>query len=87
MCIQFIYCGIQVVPHITDAIQEWIERVSIIYMDGSEGPVDVCIIELGGTVCKDNFVYWGVVFLVSTIFTKCYAHYQIVVELVPFSFL
>lgn len=41
---------VQVVPHITDAIQEWIERVSLISVDGSEKPADVCVIELGGTV-------------------------------------
>ncbi|KAG0487629.1 hypothetical protein HPP92_009724 [Vanilla planifolia] len=41
---------VQVVPHITDAIQEWIERVAIIPVDGLEGPADVCIIELGGTI-------------------------------------
>ncbi|CAA7408655.1 unnamed protein product [Spirodela intermedia] len=41
---------VQVVPHITDAIQEWIERVSMIPVDGKEDPVDVCVIELGGTI-------------------------------------
>ncbi|KAL5732039.1 CTP synthase (glutamine hydrolyzing) [Ranunculus cassubicifolius] len=41
---------VQVVPHITDAIQEWIERVAQIPVDGKEGPADVCVIELGGTV-------------------------------------
>ncbi|WOL02115.1 CTP synthase-like isoform X1 [Canna indica] len=41
---------VQVVPHITDAIQEWIERVAIIPVDGTEEPADVCIIELGGTI-------------------------------------
>ncbi|KAH9622683.1 hypothetical protein KSS87_020632 [Heliosperma pusillum] len=41
---------IQVVPHITDAIQEWIERVAKIPVDGQEGPPDVCVIELGGTI-------------------------------------
>lgn len=40
----------QVVPHITDAIQEWIERVAMIPVDGKEGPADVCVIELGGTI-------------------------------------
>ncbi|PKA59658.1 CTP synthase [Apostasia shenzhenica] len=40
----------QVVPHITDAIQEWIERVAVIPVDGKEGPADVCVIELGGTI-------------------------------------
>ncbi|CAL9198030.1 unnamed protein product [Musa hybrid cultivar] len=41
---------VQVVPHITDAIQEWIERVAMIPVDGQEGPADVCVIELGGTI-------------------------------------
>ncbi|KAM0946049.1 putative CTP synthase (glutamine hydrolyzing) [Dioscorea sansibarensis] len=41
---------VQVVPHITDAIQEWIERVAMIPVDGKEGPPDVCVIELGGTI-------------------------------------
>ncbi|KAJ7982123.1 CTP synthase family protein [Quillaja saponaria] len=41
---------VQVVPHITDAIQEWIERVAQIPVDGKEGPADVCVIELGGTI-------------------------------------
>jgi CTP synthase (UTP-ammonia lyase) len=41
---------LQVVPHITDAIQEWIERVAFIPVDGKEGPADVCVIELGGTI-------------------------------------
>ncbi|KAG0489417.1 hypothetical protein HPP92_008228 [Vanilla planifolia] len=40
----------QVVPHITDAIQEWIERVALIPVDGKEGPADICVIELGGTI-------------------------------------
>ncbi|CAL8149873.1 unnamed protein product [Prunus armeniaca] len=41
---------VQVVPHITDAIQEWIERVAQIPVDGESGPADVCVIELGGTI-------------------------------------
>ncbi|KAM7265838.1 hypothetical protein ACFE04_003521 [Oxalis oulophora] len=41
---------VQVVPHITDAIQDWIERVAMIPVDGKEGPADVCVIELGGTI-------------------------------------
>ncbi|KAJ3695204.1 hypothetical protein LUZ60_000581 [Juncus effusus] len=41
---------VQVVPHITDEIQEWIERVAQIPVDGKEGPADVCVIELGGTI-------------------------------------
>lgn len=41
---------VQVVPHITDAIQDWIERVAKIPVDATNEQPDVCIIELGGTV-------------------------------------
>ncbi|KAK9865298.1 hypothetical protein WJX84_005661 [Apatococcus fuscideae] len=41
---------VQVVPHITDAIQDWIERVASVPVDGRAGHPDVCVIELGGTV-------------------------------------
>ncbi|XP_022749305.1 CTP synthase-like isoform X1 [Durio zibethinus] len=41
---------VQVVPHITDAIQEWMERAAMIPVDGKEGPADICVIELGGTI-------------------------------------
>lgn len=41
---------VQVVPHVTDAIQDWIERVARISIDSSAERPDVCIIELGGTV-------------------------------------
>ncbi|KAH1108525.1 hypothetical protein J1N35_012293 [Gossypium stocksii] len=41
---------VQVVPHITDAIKDRIEAVALIPVDGKEGPADVCVIELGGTV-------------------------------------
>ncbi|KAF2100913.1 CTP synthase [Rhizodiscina lignyota] len=41
---------VQVVPHITDAIQEWIERVAKIPVDDTNEEPDVCIIELGGTI-------------------------------------
>ncbi|KAK7392263.1 hypothetical protein VNO78_20695 [Psophocarpus tetragonolobus] len=41
---------VQVVPHITDAIKDCIETVAAIPVDGKEGPPDVCVIELGGTV-------------------------------------
>ncbi|KAI6674558.1 hypothetical protein NL676_002464 [Syzygium grande] len=41
---------VQVVPHVTDAIKDWIQSVSAIPVDGKEGPADVCVIELGGTV-------------------------------------
>ena len=41
---------VQVVPHVTDEIQNWIERVAKIPADGSSQTPDVCVIELGGTV-------------------------------------
>ncbi|PON44651.1 CTP synthase [Parasponia andersonii] len=41
---------VQVVPHITDAIQDWIERAAQIPVDGKPGSADVCVIELGGTI-------------------------------------
>jgi CTP synthase len=41
---------VQVVPHITDSIQKWIERVALIPVDSQNHCPDVCIIELGGTV-------------------------------------
>lgn len=41
---------VQVVPHLTNAIQDWIERVSEIPVDDTGGKPDICIIELGGTV-------------------------------------
>lgn len=41
---------VQVVPHITNCIQDWIEEVAQIPVDGSDTPADVCLIEVGGTV-------------------------------------
>ena len=43
---------VQVVPHITNAVQEWIERVAHIPVDPNRpGKVaDVCLVEVGGTV-------------------------------------
>jgi CTP synthase len=44
---------VQVVPHVTNAIQEWIEKVAaapIVQQDGTEKECDICVIELGGTV-------------------------------------
>uniref|UniRef100_A0A182P827 CTP synthase n=1 Tax=Anopheles epiroticus TaxID=199890 RepID=A0A182P827_9DIPT len=40
---------VQVVPHITDAIQEWVERVAKRPVKGNIVP-EVCIVELGGTI-------------------------------------
>jgi CTP synthase len=41
---------VQVIPHITDAVMEWIEDVASKPADGSDQTPDACIIELGGTV-------------------------------------
>ena len=41
---------VQVIPHITDAIQDWLEEVAHRPADGSNETPDACIIELGGTV-------------------------------------
>lgn len=38
-----------VVPHITDAIQEWVERVAQQPVNGTIKP-EVCVVELGGTI-------------------------------------
>ncbi|KAH0631281.1 hypothetical protein JD844_005561 [Phrynosoma platyrhinos] len=41
---------VQVVPHITDAIQEWVMRQARIPVDEDGVAPQVCVIELGGTV-------------------------------------
>uniref|UniRef100_W5KQQ6 CTP synthase n=1 Tax=Astyanax mexicanus TaxID=7994 RepID=W5KQQ6_ASTMX len=41
---------VQVVPHITDAIQEWVMRQATIPVDDDGAEPQVCVIELGGTV-------------------------------------
>ncbi|KAI9298539.1 CTP synthase [Neoconidiobolus thromboides FSU 785] len=41
---------VQVVPHITNAIQDWVEEVAKTPVDDTNEEPDVCIIELGGTV-------------------------------------
>ncbi|EEB09800.2 CTP synthase Cts1 [Schizosaccharomyces japonicus yFS275] len=41
---------VQIVPHVTNEIQDWIERVARIPVDETGEEPDVCIIELGGTV-------------------------------------
>ncbi|XP_070767556.1 CTP synthase 1-like [Enoplosus armatus] len=41
---------VQVVPHITDAIQEWVMKQATISVDYDGVEPQVCVIELGGTV-------------------------------------
>lgn len=51
---KYLGATVQVVPHVTDCIQQWIKRVAQIDVqpDSELGPgePDVCIIEVGGTV-------------------------------------
>uniref|UniRef100_A0A8D3E776 CTP synthase n=1 Tax=Scophthalmus maximus TaxID=52904 RepID=A0A8D3E776_SCOMX len=41
---------VQVVPHITDAIQEWVVKQATVPVDDDGVEPQVCVIELGGTV-------------------------------------
>lgn len=41
---------VQIVPHVVDAIKDWIKRVAHTCVDGSGEEPDVCIIELGYVV-------------------------------------
>ncbi|XP_058504344.1 CTP synthase 1-like [Solea solea] len=41
---------VQVVPHITDAIQDWVMKQAKISVDDDDVEPQVCVIELGGTV-------------------------------------
>lgn len=41
---------VQIVPHGTDKIQEWIAQISTKAVDASHSEPDVCLIEVGGTV-------------------------------------
>lgn len=42
---------VQVVPHITDCIQDWIEAAAAVPVDSTtKCPADICLIEVGGTV-------------------------------------
>ena len=41
---------VQVIPHVTDAVQDWIEEISSVPADGTGEKPEACVIELGGTV-------------------------------------
>nr|XP_048296599.1 CTP synthase 2 isoform X2 [Myodes glareolus]XP_048296600.1 CTP synthase 2 isoform X2 [Myodes glareolus]XP_048296601.1 CTP synthase 2 isoform X2 [Myodes glareolus]XP_048296602.1 CTP synthase 2 isoform X2 [Myodes glareolus] len=41
---------VQVVPHITDAIQEWVMNQAKVSVDSNKEDPQICVIELGGTV-------------------------------------
>ena len=46
---------VQIVPHVVDAIKDWIKRVGKICVDGSGEEPDVCIIELGYVLSDPAF--------------------------------
>lgn len=41
---------VQVVPHITDAIQDWVMNQAKVSVDGNKEDPQICVIELGGTI-------------------------------------
>ncbi|KAL8739106.1 MAG: hypothetical protein Q9181_000217 [Wetmoreana brouardii] len=47
---EYIGSTVQIVPHLTDELQKWIQRVAKVPVDSSRERPDICIIELGGTV-------------------------------------
>lgn len=47
---KFLGKTVQMVPHVTDAIQDWIINVANTPVDGSGLRPDVCLVELGGTI-------------------------------------
>jgi CTP synthase len=43
---------VQIVPHLTNAVQDWIERVSKLPVDETGEEPDVCIVEVGRCRCQ-----------------------------------
>lgn len=46
IALQVLRSFVLVVPHITDAIQEWVERVARTSVDNDSAEPDICIIEV-----------------------------------------
>lgn len=46
----------QIVPHLTNAVQDWIERVSKLPVDETGEEPDVCIIEVRQDTCFERVV-------------------------------
>ena len=44
----------KIVPHVTDAIQDWIERVSKIPVDETGEEPDLCIVEVRSTAVQSH---------------------------------
>lgn len=49
---------VQIVPHVTDEIQEWIRSTAFIAVDEDDNTPEVCIIEVGGTIGDMENVYF-----------------------------
>merc|ERR1719343_1008083 len=47
---QYLGKTVQMVPHVTDAIQDWVAETAQRPVDSSGLPPEVCLVELGGTV-------------------------------------
>lgn len=60
---------VQVVPHITDAICEWVQRVACIPIDGSGQRPDVCTIEVSFHSAIIVFIYVLVYLRIFLVFT------------------
>lgn len=41
---------VQIIPHVTNEIQDWIERVANLPINTAGDKADVCLVEVGGTV-------------------------------------
>jgi hypothetical protein len=41
------------VPHVTNAIQDWIEKIAQIPVNGSQERPDICVIELGNYIAHN----------------------------------
>ena len=51
-------------PHITDAIQEWVERVAKIPVDDEDLEPQCCIIEVGRVVPCMSDLYYCIICLI-----------------------
>ena len=47
---------VQIVPHLTNAVQEWIERVAKIPVDETGEEPDVCVIEVSFAISQSGLV-------------------------------
>ena len=66
-----------VVPHITDAIQEWVERVAKIPVDGDQKQPDVCIIEvIYWKKYRENIVNLISIFILKRVISSIFVYFS-----------